>query len=188
MLIIAGPPGSGKSATFPVSAFGLDYFNADDHAAELNEGSYIGIRPETRKQVNQEFEAFILEHIRSGTSFAIETTLRSDITFDQARAAKKAGFRVEMRYLTLNTFLLHIQRVKTRAFRGGHSGPEPVLRAIYDASLNNLSRAIREMDSVLVYDNSSWGSRPVLLLETAHGAIVYQAEPLPKWLTSLGQP
>ena len=35
MAIIAGPPGSGKSTAFPVSGFGIDFFNADDHAAAL---------------------------------------------------------------------------------------------------------------------------------------------------------
>ena len=140
MLIIAGPPGSGKSAIFPVSSFGLDYFNADDRAAELNQGSYLHIPTQIRKLVNQEFETFIQEHIRIGKSHAFETTLRSDITFDQAQAAKQIGFPVEMHYLALSSFQLHLQRVKTRAFRGGHSAPEPVLRGIYDASLKT-SRA-----------------------------------------------
>jgi predicted ABC-type ATPase len=30
MYIVAGPPGSGKSSAFPVSGFGVDFFNADD--------------------------------------------------------------------------------------------------------------------------------------------------------------
>jgi len=36
MFIVAGPPGGGKSKAFPVSGFGVDFFNADDHAAALN--------------------------------------------------------------------------------------------------------------------------------------------------------
>ena len=36
MIVIAGPPGGGKSSIFPVSNFGTAYFNADDRAAELN--------------------------------------------------------------------------------------------------------------------------------------------------------
>ncbi|MBL8231917.1 MAG: hypothetical protein JNL98_25690 [Bryobacterales bacterium] len=48
MIVIAGPPGSGKSTLFPVSSFGVDFFNADDRAAELNGGSYLGIPPEIR--------------------------------------------------------------------------------------------------------------------------------------------
>ncbi|HEU0142389.1 MAG TPA: hypothetical protein VFQ79_21890 [Bryobacteraceae bacterium] len=43
MIVVAGPPGSGKSSIFPVSSFGISCFNADDRAAELNHGSYVGI-------------------------------------------------------------------------------------------------------------------------------------------------
>jgi len=39
MIVIAGPPGSGKSTAFSVSSFGVAFFNADDRAAELNGGS-----------------------------------------------------------------------------------------------------------------------------------------------------
>jgi hypothetical protein len=35
MFIVAGPPGAGKSTAFPVSGFGVDFFNADDRAAAL---------------------------------------------------------------------------------------------------------------------------------------------------------
>jgi hypothetical protein len=36
MFVIAGPPAGGKSTAFPVSGFGVDFFNADDRAAALN--------------------------------------------------------------------------------------------------------------------------------------------------------
>ena len=89
-------------------------FNADDRAAELNGSSYLRIPRKVRDQVNREFESFIVENIRAGQSFAFEATLRSQITFDQARAAKDAGFRIEMRYLALATFAAHLERVNPR--------------------------------------------------------------------------
>ena len=93
MIVVAGPPGSGKSTLYPVSSFGVSYFNADDRAAELNGGSYLGISNEIRKIVNLEFEAFVLGSIERRVGFAIETTLRSEVTFDQARFAKLGGIR-----------------------------------------------------------------------------------------------
>ena len=55
-------------------------------------GGYHDIPLETREQVNREFEAFIRDHIRDGASFALETTLRSTITFEQIAAADRNGF------------------------------------------------------------------------------------------------
>jgi predicted ABC-type ATPase len=91
MIVVAGPPGSGKSSAFPVSTFGVAYFNADDRAAELNGGSYFGIPNTLRATVNREFEAFVLNSIARNESFAIETTLRSAITVCRRRSTQLAG-------------------------------------------------------------------------------------------------
>jgi predicted ABC-type ATPase len=182
MFIVAGPPGSGKSTAFPVSGFGVDFFNADDRAAALNHGCYLDIPRAIREQVNRLFEAFVADHIERRVSCAFETTLRSGITFEQAAAARTAGFASEMRYLALQTFEMNLERIKMRADMDGHSAPESILRGIYEASLGNLSRAIREMDFVRVYDNSRWGTTPAVILQAARGEIVYRADQLPDWL------
>ena len=59
MIIVAAPPGSGKSTIFPVSQFCVDRFNADDRAAELNNSAYVGVPRAVRQQVTREFEGFI---------------------------------------------------------------------------------------------------------------------------------
>jgi len=164
MIVVAGPPGSGKSTAFPVSSFGASFFNADDRATVLNDGSYTGIS----RQIRQ--------------SFAIETTLRNPVTFEQAQLAKSAGFRIEMRYLALNEFSMHLERVMARADAGGHSASETVLRRIHDASLSNLPRAVEEMDELWVYDNSSLGGPPQLVMEAKAGGIAFLEDPPPAWL------
>jgi predicted ABC-type ATPase len=184
MVLVAGPPGSGKSTLYPLSSFGMAYFNADDRAAELNGGSYIGISSEVRKTVNREFEAFVLGSIEKRTSFAIETTLRSDVTFEQVRIARQAGFVVEMRYLALRDFATHLERVKARADAGGHSASETTLRRIYEASLRNLRRAVLEMDILWVYDNTAIDASHPLVLEARSGEICFLADDAPGWLTA----
>ena len=57
-----------------------------------------------------------------------------------------------------------------------------MLRAIYEASIKNVPRAIQEMDFVHVYDNSAWGLTPTVLLQAEGGEVVYLAEDIPHWL------
>ena len=186
MFIVAGPPGGGKSSIFSLSDFAERVFNADDRAAELNAGSYQSIPLTVRAEVNREFERFVHANISAGTSFALETTLRSGITFEQARFAAAKGFRVVMRYIALDTVEGHIDRIRRRAARGGHSASESTLRRIYERSLANLPFALDPgssgIDSLRVYDNSQFETRPALLLETRNGTILHLADSFPLWL------
>jgi predicted ABC-type ATPase len=182
MIVVAGPPGSGKSSLYPVSSFGVAHFNADDRAAELNGGSYVGIPGEIRRAVNREFEDFIHASIEKRFSFAIETTLRSEVTFEQARTAREAGYSIEMRYLALRDFRTHLERVKARADAGGHSASERTLRRIYEASLKNLHRAVQELDIVWVYDNTNIDASHPLVLEAYRGEIRFLVDDPPRWL------
>lgn len=117
-----------------------------------------------RAAVNREFEEFVLGNIRAGTSFALETTLRSTITFEQAKLAREHGFRVSMFYVALDTVERHIERVMRRAARGGHSASESTLRKIHASSLGNLPTALIPNESgieiVQIDDNSPSDSRP----------------------------
>ena len=188
MFVIAGPLGAGKSSVFSLGKFAERTFNADDRAAELNSGSYQDIPLSIRAIVNREFEEFVRANIRSGNSFALETTLRSSITFDQARLAKENGFRVIMRYVALETPELHIERVLQRAARAGHAASETTLRRIHSNSLRNLPTALvpaeSGIESVRVYDNSRFGESPRLVLQIEQGRIVRIADHFPIWLQS----
>ena len=186
MFIVAGPPGGGKSSFFALSGFAGHAFNADDRAAELNGGSYENIPTSVRAVVNREFEEFVHANIRAGKSFALETTLRSGVTFQQAKLARENGFRVSMFYIALDTVERHIERVMRRAARGGHSASESTLRRIHASSLGNLPTALipdkSGIEIVQIYDNSRSESRPGLVLETRRGRIVRLADGFPEWL------
>ncbi|MDQ6760386.1 MAG: hypothetical protein M3Z32_11065 [Acidobacteriota bacterium] len=96
--------------------------NADDRAAELN-GSYLHIPQSIRDRVTKELEEFIADHIQKKPSFAMETPLRTDVTFRQAELARNNGYFSSMRYISLESIAQNIERVAARADAGGHSAP-----------------------------------------------------------------
>jgi predicted ABC-type ATPase len=186
MVVVAGPPGSGKSTLLRPDEQSLAYFNADERARELNQGSGHKISPEIRAIVNQELETFIVSHIHDRLSFAYETTLRTTITYEQARLAKAHGFQTSMEYVALASVEESINRVRKRAERGGHSAPPERVREIYEASLKNLPRALAEFDYVAVFDNTDIENRrqPALILETLKGRMLTLASQVPEWVAN----
>jgi len=167
LYVVAGPSGSGKTSAFPGSQFGCDYFNADDYAAHLNGGSYVGIPKSIRAIVGPICEKFNEDHIAAGRDFATETTLRSTSVFDQMRQARSARFEVRFIYVCVTGLDHAIDRVAGRAFLGGHSGSEDTVRDIRSKSLGNFSRVLDELgktvDQLDLYDNSAFGGPPSLV-------------------------
>ena len=123
MVIVAGPSGSGKSHHFPVDSFGVDGFNVDARAASYNGGSFRGIPRAVRLRAQQECETFVEEHIARGSSFAVESTLRSSVAIEQARRARSAGFETRMIFVIGGSADECVRRVAMRGLGGadGHA-------------------------------------------------------------------
>jgi predicted ABC-type ATPase len=192
MVIVAGPPGSGKTTRFPVAEFGVDSFNADYRAAQLNAGSFRGISKEIRSQVNVEFQKWILDHISARKSFALETTLRSQVTFEQAQLAREHGFWTSMYYVASGSVEECIKRIKARAYRGGHSASESVVRDIFQKSLHHLVTARDFGDGginrVEIYDNSANladEKNVQRIMSMRQGRVTSLASNVPSWLEHL---
>jgi predicted ABC-type ATPase len=192
MYVVAGPSGSGKTSAFPGSRFGCDFFNADDYAAQLNSGSYVGIPKSIRAIVGPICEKFIQDHIAARRDIATETTLRSTIVFDQMKQAHEAGFKVEFNYVCVDSISKSIDRVANRADLGGHSGSEDTVREIRSSSLGNLPRVFEELGTTIdlleLNDNSAFGVPPKLIAAFLGREITFLASELPAWMVEvLGQ-
>jgi predicted ABC-type ATPase len=189
MTVVAGPPGSGKSSRVPLSSFHIDWFNADDRAAELNFGSFHKIPAEIRAKVNLEFQQWILNHIRDGQSFAIETTLRSPITFEHVRLAREHGFWTALEYVMSGSVEECVRRITERSYRGGHSASERLVKEIYEKSTKNLLTALDFAESgievVRIYDNSEVGGNVKQVLAFRRGRPRTIAAEVPAYLESL---
>jgi predicted ABC-type ATPase len=171
MIVVAGPPGSGKTSTFPITDFGLDAFSIDDRCAQLL-GSYRAIPREIRRAVAAECERFVVAHIRAGRSFAVETTLRTTAAIDQARQARAQGFATELIFVATESAAENVARVLQRAQGGGHGASERDVRAIYEASIVNLAKAVAAFERVDVYDSTARWAAPRLVASAQDGRIV----------------
>ena len=182
MTVVAGPPGGGKSSAFPAHLFTrrrVPYFNIDEHIRRTL-GSLRAIPPELRVKANQDLRAFCENHLARSESFAYETTLRQDFAIRMARSAHEAGFDTELRFVALGDADMHVDRVKARSHRGGHSAPEDWVRQAYSDSLANLPAALFVFDRAYLYENPDAGLR--LQLEIDSRSVVYSSPPLAPWL------
>ena len=188
MVVVAGPSGSGKSTHFPVAELGLAYFNVDDRCAELNGGSYQAIPPRFRQLAQEECKDFIERCTMEGRSFAVETTLRTDVAIRQGEAAREAGFRLEMIFVATDAVDENVSRVARRGLDGGHCAPESQIREIYNLSLSNLPRAIDVFDEVLIFDSTVFDAAPRLVACYESGIAIIRSPPWPAWyLVALAQ-
>jgi predicted ABC-type ATPase len=183
MIVIAGPPGSGKSTYFPVGAFGVDSFNIDDRCAQIL-GSYRAISRDVRRAVARECERFVLDHIGRGLPFAVETTMRTTAAIDQAIEARGRGFATELLFVATDSITENIARVLQRAQGGGHGASERDVRAIHAASVGNLRRALNAFEYVTVYDSTAHWTPPRLVATGKDGAIARHGV-VPTWLASV---
>ena len=180
MLVVAGPPGSGKTTYFPVNGFGVDSFNIDDRCAQIV-GSYHAISRSLRQAVAKECERFVHDHIQRGSSFAVETTFRTAAAIQQASLARDHGFATELRFIATDSISENVARVIQRAQAGGHGASEEDIRAIHEASIANLPAAFAAFDRIRIYDSTERWAPPRVVSRVVRGKMTPMG-PAPAWL------
>lgn len=171
-----------------MSESGFDSFNIDEHRKSLNHGSSQDFPESVMRKARLDYEEFIESHIRNRKGFAIEVTLAKEITFEQARRARIAGFSVQLTYVAAEVEDC-LARVAKRIEAGGHGVSAEVVTQTHAASMGNLARAIAEFAGVAVFENPGLARSqedpaamvPRLVLEARLGCVAKVADP-PRWL------
>lgn len=163
IFIIAGPNGAGKT-TFaleylPHEADCPDFINVDLIASGLSPfDPDLAIIRAARLML-----AEIKLRVRSGRSFAFETTLSGRHYAQLIPAWRGAGYHVKLIFLNLPTPELAVARVAARVAQGGHNVAESVIRRRFNSGIRNFSELYRPLvNSWEWYDNS--GITPQLIL------------------------
>ncbi|CAH2605934.1 Zeta_toxin domain-containing protein (plasmid) [Rhodovastum atsumiense] len=182
LLVYAGPNGSGKSSLRDQGAQ-LDpvevVIDPDQIARSLNPTA-----PRAADRAAGKAALTLFGHsLAARRSISLETTLAGHSVLRRFRAAKAAGYDIELRYVALETVALNIQRVRARAARGGHFIAPADIRRRYSASLANLPEALAIVDRAILADNS--GAVHRVVLEMAEQRITRAVPDLPGWLLPL---
>lgn len=162
IVIVAGPNGAGKT-TFameylPGEAGCPNFINADLIAAGLSPFDPGGAAVRAGRLMIMEMR----RHLRHGDSFAFETTLAGRSYALHIPDWQKAGYRVELIFLSLRSIRLALARVKARVAQGGHHVAGSVIRRRFRLGWRNFEQVYRPLvDRWILYDNS--GPTPILL-------------------------
>jgi predicted ABC-type ATPase len=186
VVVIGGPNGAGKTTASnrllpPVIGSARYFLNADEIARELS--------PSDPDQAAVAAGRLLLERIdecmRSGASFAFETTCAGRSHIQRLRLCRTRGYQVALIFLWLPSPEAALARVAQRVANGGHSIPRDVIIRRYSAGLRNMREYYLPLaDTALVYDNSEQGrvliadkqlGAPLVVHDTARWTMIEEA-------------
>lgn len=164
IVIIDGPNGAGKT-TFareflPNEADCPTFVNADLIASGLSPFNPEVAAIKAGRLMLKEIKA----NVRSGNSFAFETTLSGRGYVRMIRDWRNEGYLVKLLFLSLSSPEEAIARVAARYAQGGHHIPDEIVRRRFHSGLRLFESVYKyEVDLWRLYDNSS--DVPVLIDE-----------------------
>lgn len=184
LYIIAGPNGAGKTiASFTLLPQVLDikeFVNADEIARGLSPFNPESVAFEAGRIMLQRIEQLV----NAGASFAFETTLSTRSYAKLIRQCNEKSYKAHLLFLWLNSPELAIERVKSRAAKGGHNIPEETIRRRYKNGLQNFVCLFMPLcDEWIVADNSY--ERPETIAQGKLTETDTIAQPI-KWKEILG--
>lgn len=146
VIFICGPNGAGKSTLTRTVAMQNNFIVLDPDRFAAQGLSLIA--------AGRAAITLARQCIGLGVSFMRESTLSSHLDLALMREAKERGYRVELLYISLCAPELAVERVATRAARGGHDVPVADIIRRFHRSHANLARAREIADVTQVLDNS----------------------------------
>jgi predicted ABC-type ATPase len=153
--VIAGPNGAGKT-TFareflPKYAKSTNFVNADLIAQGIAPFSPEAAAVRAGKLVLGEIRSFVKQRV----SFAFETTLSGRGYLNLIRQLRRAGYKVHIFFLWVDTVEISSARIRERVLKGGHDVPVSVQRRRFARSIRNFLMDYRPLaDFWYLFENS----------------------------------
>lgn len=181
LAVIAGPNGSGKTTfsnlwrhclSYPLHNFPVSDPDAVMVVLTPNDPVAAGRLTPTDRQ----------HMLKSGRSFAVETTLAGASTLKLMRQARERGYSVLLFYIALATPKLNLLRIRMRVAQGGHDVPQADVLRRARRSKANFMPALALSDRAWVVDNSG---HQFALGARSDGKSVKVLEGAPAWIRDL---
>jgi len=176
LIVYAGPNGAGKSTLRDITVDPVEIvIDPDRIARDLDPLAPHTVQVEAGRAAILLFNRCLADH----TSMSLETTLTGASVLKRMQAARQAGFHVSLLYVALSSVEMHLNRIAHRVSNGGHHIPEETVLRRYEASLDNLPKALGCADEAIVIDNSGPEKHPLLFVRA--GKIIERAVGAPEW-------
>ena len=167
--ILAGPNGAGKTSLYQYEASEVPRLNGN---ALYQQGFMVH---EVEATLREQLQDWLARSI----SFVIETNAASERDYALFRSLQKAGYRLELRYVGLESVALCEKRVAQRVLEGGHDVPAALVQQRYANGLSLLKQHYRLFDRLQFYDNT--GSEARQIADFLPGGQLLQLAQPPAW-------
>jgi predicted ABC-type ATPase len=177
LTVVAGANGAGKSTLTKLSANNTPLIDPDAIAKEIDPINPSAAAISAGKQAL----ALSQQYIQSESSFVVETTLAGNTYLNLMRKVKSKGWLVVLIYIGIDNPSINVLRVEDRVNLGGHDVPRSDILRRYERSLANLNKAVKIVDRLILYDNSTNAGHQLVATIERNAVAIYQQE-LPKWI------
>jgi predicted ABC-type ATPase len=164
LFVIAGPNGAGKTT------YARDFLPAEVHCLEFVNADLIaaGLSPFAPDRAALEAGRIMILRLRrllsERTDFAFETTLSGHGHAALLEKARKAGYRIRLDFLWVESLDVTRERIRERVRKGGHDIPDSVQERRFGKGLRMLIGPYRPLlDHWRLFDNG--GDHPRLIAE-----------------------
>ena len=166
--IFAGVNGVGKSTLFAADS-------AADLGVRLNTDEIVKSKgwdwkdPRAQIEAGKELLKRQKDCLEKGISFNQETTLSGVSIVKCIETAKSKGYKINLRYVGVNSPEIAKERVAKRIALGGHGVSQKTIDRRFNASKENFKKVFSLCDTVNIYDNS--GDGLVLIASYVNGKL-----------------
>lgn len=191
--IIAGPNGSGKT-TFSISLLENTeiltgaHLNADIIAkAYMTDDDYKDLTPlQVHLKVSELVENTIDDLIEEGSNIILETVFSSKYKLDTYKKLKDADYFVNVVFVATNDPMINVLNVASRVKSGGHDVPIDKILSRYDKSIENVKRIAKDVDCLILIDNSVMNQSPIIYSALSKGNICLDnGKDKPEWIKGI---